>query len=223
MTVTSLHVTSARIGIGSWQLWLSSENLAAEKLVHSGCRKCSPRNTKEPRKTYVQNICSTVRKKCISVRNNYRWWILSSSLWPTDEKTIGWRQLSPHEKKSKVHTCVGKVMANVLWDSEGILLLEFLERGAVINSESYVQTLSKLKRQICRVQPNRRWIKFLCCMTIPGHTLVCAQGWQLQWWGGLFSLVFPTVWIRHIRFSSLWPTEGCTLRMLFCRWWWAKI
>jgi len=46
-----------------------------------------------------------------------------------------WRQLSPHEKNSKMQTSVDKVMANVLWDSEGILLLEFLERGAVINSE----------------------------------------------------------------------------------------
>jgi hypothetical protein len=51
-----------------------------------------------------------------------------------DEKTMEWCQLSPHEKKSEVQTFVGKVMANVLWDSEGILLLEFLERGAVINS-----------------------------------------------------------------------------------------
>jgi hypothetical protein len=46
-----------------------------------------------------------------------------------------WCLLSPHEKKSEVQTSVAKVMANVLCDSEGILLLEFLERGAVINSE----------------------------------------------------------------------------------------
>lgn len=46
-----------------------------------------------------------------------------------------WCLLSPHEEKSEVQTSAGKVMANVLWDSEGILLLEFLERCAVINSE----------------------------------------------------------------------------------------
>jgi hypothetical protein len=34
----------------------------------------------------------------------------------------------------------------VFWDSEGILLVEFLERGATINSEQYVQTLKKLKQ-----------------------------------------------------------------------------
>lgn len=46
-----------------------------------------------------------------------------------------WRQLSQHEKKCEVQTSVGKVMAKVLWGSEGIMLLESLERGAVINSE----------------------------------------------------------------------------------------
>jgi len=39
-------------------------------------------------------------------------------------------------------------MAGIIWDSEGILLLEFLKRGATINSEQYVQTLKKLIQQI---------------------------------------------------------------------------
>jgi hypothetical protein len=52
-----------------------------------------------------------------------------------DKKTMEWCLLSPHEKKSELQTSVGKVMANVLWDREGVLLLEFLERDAVINSE----------------------------------------------------------------------------------------
>jgi hypothetical protein len=33
------------------------------------------------------------------------------------------------------------------WDREGILLVEFLERGATINSEQFVQTLKKLKNE----------------------------------------------------------------------------
>jgi hypothetical protein len=37
-------------------LWPSSENLAAQKLVHSGCRKCWPCNTKEPKK---KHLCRT--------------------------------------------------------------------------------------------------------------------------------------------------------------------
>ena len=43
-----------------------------------------------------------------------------------------------------MQTAIGQVMAIVLWDSEGILLVEFL-RGATISSEQYVHTLRKLK------------------------------------------------------------------------------
>jgi hypothetical protein len=50
----------------------------------------------------------------------------------------------------------GKVMPNVFWDSEGILLAELLERGATINLERYMQTLKKLKQQIQSTQPNRK-------------------------------------------------------------------
>jgi len=44
-----------------------------------------------------------------------------------------------------MQTDICQVMASVLWDSEGILLVEFMKRGATINSEQYVQTLRKLK------------------------------------------------------------------------------
>jgi hypothetical protein len=49
------------------------------------------------------------------------------------------------EKNWKVQTAVCQVMVSVMWDSEGILLVEFFERGATISSEQYVQTLKKLK------------------------------------------------------------------------------
>jgi Transposase. len=35
-------------------------------------------------------------------------------------------------------------MAGIFWYSEGILLVEFLKRGATFNSERYVQILKKL-------------------------------------------------------------------------------
>jgi len=43
-------------------------------------------------------------------------------------------------------------------------------------------------------------------MTTPGSTPVCARGRQLQKWGGLFSLILPTVLIYHL------------LRKPLCRW-----
>jgi hypothetical protein len=49
------------------------------------------------------------------------------------------------EKKWKAQTAVCQVMATVLWDSEGIMLVEFRKRSATISSEQYVHTLKKLK------------------------------------------------------------------------------
>jgi hypothetical protein len=39
------------------------------------------------------------------------------------------------ENKFKVQTTESKVMASVFWDSEGILLVEFVKRGTTVNSE----------------------------------------------------------------------------------------
>jgi hypothetical protein len=44
-------------------------------------------------------------------------------------------QSLPCKKKFKVQTSAGKVTPAVFWDREGILLVEFLERGATINSQ----------------------------------------------------------------------------------------
>jgi len=49
------------------------------------------------------------------------------------------------EKKLRVQTTICEVVASVLWDSEGMLLVEFLKSGATISSEQYVQTLKKVK------------------------------------------------------------------------------
>jgi hypothetical protein len=39
------------------------------------------------------------------------------------------------ENKFKVQTSVGKIMANIFWDSEGFLLVEFLKSTTPIKSE----------------------------------------------------------------------------------------
>jgi hypothetical protein len=60
------------------------------------------------------------------------------------------------ENNLKVQSSACKVMAIIFWDSEGILWVEFLNRGATASAQQYVQTLKVFKRQIQRVQPNRK-------------------------------------------------------------------
>jgi hypothetical protein len=65
------------------------------------------------------------------------------------------------ENKFKVQISAGNVLAIVFQDGEGILLVEFLKRGATINIERYVQTLKTLKQRIRRVRPNRKMSQVL--------------------------------------------------------------
>jgi hypothetical protein len=57
-----------------------------------------------------------------------------------------WHHQLPRKTKFKVQTCAGKVIAGIFWGSEGLLLVEFLESNAIINSEQYVQTLKKFRQ-----------------------------------------------------------------------------
>jgi hypothetical protein len=73
---------------------------------------------------------------------------------------VEWQhQPSPCKKKFKVQASAGKVIGNVFWDSDGVLLLELLERGATVILEQYLQTLKKLKQRIKKVLPNRKKIQ----------------------------------------------------------------
>ena len=49
-----------------------------------------------------------------------------------------------------------RVVASVCWVSEGILLVGFLERGATVNSQRYVQILKKIEKRIRKFQPKRK-------------------------------------------------------------------
>jgi hypothetical protein len=75
-------------------------------------------------------------------------------------KTWDYHQSSAHKKTFKVQSFAGKVMSSVFWDSEGILLVAFLDRSATVSPELYVETL-KLKQRFHRVRPNRKMNKVL--------------------------------------------------------------
>lgn len=48
-------------------------------------------------------------------------------------------------KKFKVSQSAGKIMATIFWDSEGILLIDYKERGVSITGEYYASLLAQLK------------------------------------------------------------------------------
>ncbi len=51
-------------------------------------------------------------------------------------------------KKARMERSAGKVMATVFWDAQEVLLVQYMERGTTINSETYCQVLTDLCKAI---------------------------------------------------------------------------
>jgi hypothetical protein len=57
---------------------------------------------------------------------------------------------SPAPKKSKTEASDGIVKLTVLWNYEGDVLTDFLEKGATVNSKLCIEILKNLKKRIMR-------------------------------------------------------------------------
>jgi histone-lysine N-methyltransferase SETMAR len=51
-------------------------------------------------------------------------------------------------KKTRSAPSAGKVMASVFWDAEGILYIDYLEKGKIITGEYYSNLLTRLDKKI---------------------------------------------------------------------------
>ena len=51
-------------------------------------------------------------------------------------------------KRPKTQMWAGKVMALVFWDAHGVLFIDYLEKGKMINSERYIGQLLRLRNEI---------------------------------------------------------------------------
>jgi len=52
-------------------------------------------------------------------------------------------------KKTRSVPSAGKVMASVFWDAEGILFIDYLEKGKTITGEYYSNLLTRPDEKIC--------------------------------------------------------------------------
>ena len=60
-----------------------------------------------------------------------------------------------------MQTSAGKVLASVFWDAQGILFIDYLEKGRTINSKYYIALLVSLKEEIAKTQPQMKKKKVL--------------------------------------------------------------
>ena len=90
----------------------------------------------------------------------------------TKMQSMQWKHAgSPTPKKFKVTPSVGKVMASVFWDCDGVIMIDYLEKGRTITDEYYATELRRLREEIKRKRRGklRRGI-WLLQDNAPAHT-----------------------------------------------------
>ena len=85
---------------------------------------------------------------------------MGPSLYPRGQTTIETAQAPglPPPKKAKTVLSAGKVMASVFWDADGILLIDYLQKGQSINGTYYASLLTQLREKI-KIKRRRKLIK----------------------------------------------------------------
>ncbi|XP_029155672.1 uncharacterized protein LOC114928587 [Nylanderia fulva] len=73
------------------------------------------------------------------------------------------------QKKQKLFFSAGKVMATVFWDSHGVILIDYLQKGKTITKAYYASLLDKLKEELAGKRPHLQ--KKKSCFTKTTHRL----------------------------------------------------
>ena len=76
--------------------------------------------------------------------------------------------IPPLKKFKRVHSA-GKVMTSIFWDSQGVIMIEYLEQGRTINGAYYMYA-GKLRRLHQEIANKRRGGVLLLQDNVPAHT-----------------------------------------------------
>lgn len=66
----------------------------------------------------------------------------------TKSQSSQWKTPSEPTLKFRVQPSAGKVLATIFWDAEGVILLDFLERGNTINGPYYSDLINRLRKNL---------------------------------------------------------------------------
>ena len=74
-------------------------------------------------------------------------------------------------KKFKRVCSVGKVMASIFWDCQGIIMVDYLEEGRAINGDYYAEVLRRLRQEIVKKRRGKLTrVVLLLQDNAPAHT-----------------------------------------------------
>ena len=74
----------------------------------------------------------------------------------TKRQSQQWKHMhSPPPVKCRKIASAGKVMASVFWDCDGVVMIEYLEKGHTVTGQYYAQQLERLKQAIMEKRPGK--------------------------------------------------------------------
>ena len=76
----------------------------------------------------------------------------------SNQQSAEWKEASEsHPKRPKTQTSTGKVLASIaiFWDAQGILFIDYLEKGRTINSQYHIALLMSLKEGIAKTNGHK--------------------------------------------------------------------
>ena len=97
---------------------------------------------------------------------------------------------------------VQSVLASVFWDAQGILFIDYFEKGRTINSEYYIALLVRLKKEIAKKRPQIKKEKVLFAKTRQ-HVTSWPQRWKKQY-ELHFELLLHPLYSPYLAPSDYW-------------------
>ena len=124
-----------------------------ESYVLSGCCICS-RSIKNNNASTIQSIVcncfnTTKRSLCKYVTMDETW--IYHFILESNQQLAEWTAAGESRSKcSKMQASAGKFFASIFWDEQGILIINYLEKGRTINSKYLIALLVRLKEEIAK-------------------------------------------------------------------------
>lgn len=133
------------------------------------CAKWVPRELTIEQK--FQRVVDSEQCLAIFNRNNnefFRRYVTMDETWlhhytpESNRQSAEWTARDePNPKRGKTQQSAGKVLASVFWDAQGIIFIDYLEKGQTINSDYYIALLERLKDEITKKRPHLKKKKVL--------------------------------------------------------------
>ena len=134
--------------LSNWVPRLLTVDQKRQRVVDSErCLELFRRNKPNFLRRYVTMVETWIHHYTLESKLSSAEWTAVGEKRPKQPKTLMW---------------AGNVMASVFWDADGVLFIDYLEKGKTMNSERYIGQLMRLKNEIGekRLQMEKKKVLF---------------------------------------------------------------